>query len=522
MVISSSNNTSLVKYNPWKNKIKAAINTLLTLGVYNLVNVANDLGVTVNTLVGGTVYFSYNTYRFINDVWKTIKDTDGITDNSSGSVQDDTGGSLPEGINHYTPTFWAWFGNISNVRMKAYYISTDKNVYVTKLINNNNADVYIDAPIGSLAIRDAYFVPFTMYVGYIEPNSSITLNVSGLNNSDYQCVGMVYERDSNGNSRSQFTQSFNALTAEESNSLYSSYYPNNYPISYIASRDCDFSSNTSCTLSSVTDKGADFIFLQRFLPYFDASTYVGYRNNLNSRYYYPYNYTGNLALDNGNNGNTVVSLTDATVFPLQLYLNDFADKRTMSINGNNLGSLDYGGYTVGNSQPEVYNNPYYENRINYDGYSGDDWEELRELIIQSYDNGTQINDYTRQLYDVNTQQLVSIQNIDSTNNSILDLLLNGTQYTDGIVYEQDNTNAYFDDYANDLYEYEGQFADNFNDSLTDLQLQNPTSWGNDFIASANWVKEQYDRMTVNTQVGKLLGFSLALGFVLMIVGRLLR
>lgn len=517
MVVSNSNNTSLVKYNPWKQKIKAAITTLTTLGVYNLVQLANDLGVTVSTLVGGTVTFSYNTYNFIKDVWNTIKDTEGLTDNSSGSISDGEG-ILPEGVLHYTPSFWTTNG-FQSTGYKVFMLCTDKNIYMTS-INGGQSRVYknVSGNISDppLAWRFSVWYPFTFYAGYLESGKTYTFSVSSVDDSDYKTSVRFYER-SNGESSSSFLTNKARLTQNDSVPA-SSDSISNYPTG--GSPSHNFTSDTSYSISTGS-KEYDFIFIQYVKPYADVSEYYSYSSRDGFSYNYYDDYTGSNTLYNGST-NVSTQLTNFSNIPLQIYLNDFLGKHTMSMNGVNLGVVDYGGYTIGNSEPGVYDNPFYENKINYNGYSGNDWEELKDLIIQSYDNGTQISDYTRQLYDVNTDQLVELQDINATDNSILQLLLNGNEYTDAKLDNYSNADAYFSDYANDLYNFENDFADNFNDAVGDLSLENPSTWGNDFIASANWVKEQYDRMTVNTQVGKLLGFSLALGFILMIIGRILR
>lgn len=86
----------------------------------------------------------------------------------------------------------------------------------------------------------------------------------------------------------------------------------------------------------------------------------------------------------------------------------------------------------------------------------------------------------------------------------------------------DSNNNDFNDHANTLFQYEDSFSNNFNDATENLQMENPNTWGDDFISSAQWVKQQYDRMTVGTPIGQVLGFSMVIGFVLLIVGRFMR
>lgn len=72
----------------------------------------------------------------------------------------------------------------------------------------------------------------------------------------------------------------------------------------------------------------------------------------------------------------------------------------------------------------------------------------------------------------------------------------------------------------DYNEIESGFNNDLNESLEDIQFDDvPSAWGSNFLTSAQWVSEQYNRMTASTPFGSLIGFSLLLGLALLIIGR---
>ena len=81
----------------------------------------------------------------------------------------------------------------------------------------------------------------------------------------------------------------------------------------------------------------------------------------------------------------------------------------------------------------------------------------------------------------------------------------------------------FTDQASDLYDYENTFNRSMNDSLDDIDVNFNigNQFGSKFMASATWVKTQFDYLTSGTPYGTVLSFSLLLGLALLLVGKLL-
>lgn len=85
------------------------------------------------------------------------------------------------------------------------------------------------------------------------------------------------------------------------------------------------------------------------------------------------------------------------------------------------------------------------------------------------------------------------------------------------------TNNYDDDLNIKLNEYndiEDQQIQNLDDSLEAIDTDSEILSNNKFINSANWVTQQYNRMTNGTVIGSLIGFSLLFGLALIFIGKI--
>lgn len=86
-----------------------------------------------------------------------------------------------------------------------------------------------------------------------------------------------------------------------------------------------------------------------------------------------------------------------------------------------------------------------------------------------------------------------------------------------------NTNTLNIDFSDKLNEYnqiEDQQIQNLDDSLDQISIESDLINNNKFINSANWVTQQYNRITNNNPVGSLIGFSLLFGLALIFIGKI--
>lgn len=105
----------------------------------------------------------------------------------------------------------------------------------------------------------------------------------------------------------------------------------------------------------------------------------------------------------------------------------------------------------------------------------------------------------------------------------LDIIALGNNQSNQSVSNSDTTNQL----ASDTFETEEQLINNaetdLNNNLNSLDIanQNNNLFGNSkFIASASWVKTQFDNLTNNNAFGYMITFSLVIGIALVIVGKL--
>lgn len=105
----------------------------------------------------------------------------------------------------------------------------------------------------------------------------------------------------------------------------------------------------------------------------------------------------------------------------------------------------------------------------------------------------------------------------------LDIITNGNNTSNSSVNNADSTNQQ----ASTTFQQEEQLVSNAENDLStklnnlDIQNQNNSLFGNSkFIASASWVKTQFDYFTNNNAFGYLITFSLVIGIALVIIGKL--
>lgn len=105
----------------------------------------------------------------------------------------------------------------------------------------------------------------------------------------------------------------------------------------------------------------------------------------------------------------------------------------------------------------------------------------------------------------------------------INIIANGNTQSNQSSSQADTTNQQ----ANTVFTQEEQLINNAENQLAsdlqtlDIQNQNNNLFGNSkFIASANWVKTQFDTLTNNNAFGYLITFSLVIGLSLVIIGKL--
>lgn len=100
----------------------------------------------------------------------------------------------------------------------------------------------------------------------------------------------------------------------------------------------------------------------------------------------------------------------------------------------------------------------------------------------------------------------------------LDIIANGTSRSSSSSNNLDDTTSQFQTDANSLISIEDNFNSSMNNNLDNI---NPTFYmGSSFLASANWVSTQFNRIVNNTPFSSLITFGLTLGLGLLIIGKI--
>lgn len=89
-----------------------------------------------------------------------------------------------------------------------------------------------------------------------------------------------------------------------------------------------------------------------------------------------------------------------------------------------------------------------------------------------------------------------------------------------IINNTNTLNVDFNDKLNEYNQIEDQQIHNLDDSLDEISTESDLINNNKFINSANWVTQQYNRITNNNPVGSLIGFSLLFGLALIFIGKI--
>lgn len=149
-----------------------------------------------------------------------------------------------------------------------------------------------------------------------------------------------------------------------------------------------------------------------------------------------------------------------------------------------------------------------------------DWYFLKNFLMDKDIPSSAIQDV--QTYINNGDYSSAVQYVENyyINNSVT-TNENNEQVVNNYSSKETNLNTYFNTENNfttgieNNFQQQQQLLPDTNQSIQDLQSSS-------FLQSANWVTQQFNRMTVNNPLGKLLIFSLFTGFILALIGRFKR
>lgn len=157
-----------------------------------------------------------------------------------------------------------------------------------------------------------------------------------------------------------------------------------------------------------------------------------------------------------------------------------------------------------------------------------DSDEISQQLVQDINIVNQLNNTTTTNWYINE---TTINNSEYTENSngkpwwayLLEAILSLFQIDDGnqqTINNTNNLNIDLNDKLNEYNEIEDQQLNNLDTNLEAIAVESDMLENNKFVGSANWVAQQYTRMTNGTVIGSLIGFSLLFGLALIFIGKI--
>lgn len=109
-------------------------------------------------------------------------------------------------------------------------------------------------------------------------------------------------------------------------------------------------------------------------------------------------------------------------------------------------------------------------------------------------------------------------------NEVLDNLqkiADGTTATQSASQSSDSANQQLEQDSNTLFSQENSFKNDMNNAMSNIPSFNVnTGFGGRFMTSANWVRQQYERLVTNTPFQNVITFSLLVGLSLIMLGKI--
>lgn len=138
-----------------------------------------------------------------------------------------------------------------------------------------------------------------------------------------------------------------------------------------------------------------------------------------------------------------------------------------------------------------------------------DFPRISDKVIPIYlGNGQDVDDSVRQQFGIET-----------TTEAYLRMLVSGSVSAEENIQTNQQVQSEFDDKNTEYHTYESTINQNMEDAYDDVDMTNNLYSNNKFIASANWVKTQFERLVLNTPFELIIVFSLILGIALIFAGK---
>lgn len=103
-----------------------------------------------------------------------------------------------------------------------------------------------------------------------------------------------------------------------------------------------------------------------------------------------------------------------------------------------------------------------------------------------------------------------------------DLISTGTTSSQSVANQNEAQNLTLTNTVNDLDSLESRFVADFNTNLNAVSTDTSFLLGTNLTSSMNWVRLQFERMTINTVFGSFIQYALLFGLAILVIGRVRR
>lgn len=157
-----------------------------------------------------------------------------------------------------------------------------------------------------------------------------------------------------------------------------------------------------------------------------------------------------------------------------------------------------------------------------------DSDEISQQLVQDINIVNQLNNTTTTNWYINETTINNSEYTENTNGKpwwayLLEAILSLFQVGDSeqqTINNTNNLNIDLNDKLNEYNEIEDQQLNNLDTNLEAIEVESEMLENNKFVGSANWVAQQYTRITNGTVIGSLIGFSLLFGLALIFIGKI--
>lgn len=150
-------------------------------------------------------------------------------------------------------------------------------------------------------------------------------------------------------------------------------------------------------------------------------------------------------------------------------------------------------------------------------------DELHRVVFgtgQTYDiSDDETHSILNSIKSLTTTNAVNVQQILSKVEDIRWNFVNGNQEANSTSTSLNNKTTELTTSITNYNQLESDFVSDMNDSIDDIDFNSSLISNGNLLNSITWVKQQYDRMTVNTVFGSMIQYALLFGLGILIIGR---